>query len=60
MKRFTILMGLVIIALIVDGTMSYDIFDARPETLKMWLFLGLIVVLGLVIVIVDSSKSHKN
>jgi len=53
-------MGLVIIALIVDGTMSYDIFDARPETLKMWLFLGLIVVLGLVIVIVDSSKSHKN
>ncbi len=53
-------MGLVIIALIIDGTMSYDIFDARPETLKMWLFLALIVVLGLVIVIADSSKTHKN
>ena len=53
-------MGLVIIALIIDGTMSYDIFDARPETLKMWLLLGLIVILGLVIVIADSSKTHKN
>ena len=60
MKRFAVLMGLVIIALIIDGTMSYDIFDARPETLKIWLLLGLIVILGLVIVIADSSKTHKN
>ncbi len=60
MKRFAVLMGLVIIALIIDGTMSYDIFDARPETLKMWLLLGLIVILGLVILIADSSKTHKN
>ncbi len=60
MKRFAVLMGLVIIALIIDGTMSYDIFDARPETLKMWLLLGLIVVIGLVIVIADASKTPKN
>ena len=53
-------MGLVIFALIIDGTMSYDIFDPRPEILKMWLVLGLIVIIGLVIVIADSSKINKN
>ena len=53
-------MGLVILALIVDGTMSYDIFDARPETLKMWLVLALIVIIGLVIVIADSSKTNND
>ena len=53
-------MSLVILALIIDGTMSYDIFDARPETLKMWLVLGLIVIIGFVIVIADSSKINEN
>ncbi len=60
MKKFAVLMGLVILALIIDGTMSYDIFDARPETLKMWLVLALIVIIGLVIVIADSSKTNNN
>ena len=60
MKKFAVLMGLVILALIIDGTMSYDIFDSRPETLKMWLVLALIVIIGLVIVIADSSKTNKN
>ncbi|MEE8259404.1 MAG: hypothetical protein V3R14_00245 [Nitrospinaceae bacterium] len=60
MKKFAVLMGLVILALIVDGTMSYDIFDARPETLKMWLVLALIVIIGLVIVIADSSKTNND
>ncbi len=60
MKKFAVLMGLVILALIIDGTMSYDIFDARPETFKMWLVLGLIVIIGLVIVIADSSKTNNN
>ena len=53
-------MGLVILALIVDGTMSYDIFDSRPETIKMWLVLALIVIIGLVIVVADSSKTSNN
>jgi hypothetical protein len=53
-------MVLVILALIIDGTMSYDIFDPRPETIKMWLVLGLIVIIGLVIVIADSSKPDNN
>ena len=53
-------MGLVILALIVDGTMSYDIFDSRPETIKMWLVLGLIVIIGLVIVVADSSKINND
>lgn len=53
-------MGLVITALMIDGTMSYDIFDAQAETLKMWLLLGLIVLIGLIIVIADSSKTRKN
>jgi putative Mn2+ efflux pump MntP len=60
LKKFAVLMGLVILALIVDGTMSYDIFDARPETLKMWLVLALIVIIGLVIVIADSSKTNND
>ena len=49
-------MSLVSLALIVDGTMSYDIFDTRPETIKVWLVLALIVIIGLIIVIADSSK----
>ena len=53
-------MSLVILALIVDGTMSYDIFDTHPETIKVWLVLGLIVVIGLIIVIADSSKTNHD
>ena len=53
-------MSLVTLALIIDGTMSYDIFDFRPETIKVWLVLALVVIIGLVIVIADSSKIDKN
>ena len=60
LKKFAVLMGLVILALIIDGTMSYDIFDAHPETIKMWLVLALIVIIGLVIVIADSSKTNNH
>ena len=52
-------MSLVSLALIVDGTMSYDIFDSRPETIKMWIVLALIAVIGLVIVVADSSKKDN-
>ena len=60
MKKFAVLMSLVTLALIIDGTMSYDIFDARPETIKMWLVLALIIIIGLVIVIADSSKTNND
>lgn len=60
MKKIAVLMGLVILALIVDGTMSYDIFDSRPETIKVWLVLALIVIIGLVIVVADSSKINND
>jgi len=60
LKKFAVLLGLAILALIIDGTMSYDIFEARPETLKMWLVLALIAILGLVIVVADSSKTNNN
>jgi hypothetical protein len=60
LKKFAVLLGLVVLALIIDGTMSYDIFDSRPETLKMWLVLALIVIIGFIIVIADSSKTNKN
>ena len=60
MKKFAVLLGLALIALIVDGTLSYDIFDTRPATLKMWLAVALIVILGLVIVAADHSKTHHN
>ena len=60
LKKFAILASLVSLAIIVDGTMSYDIFDSRPETLKMWLVLALIVVIGFVIVVADNSKTNNN
>lgn len=60
LKKFAIMLGLIILAIIVDGTMSYDIFDSRPEIFKMWLVFALIVIIGLVIVIADSSKIPKN
>lgn len=60
MKKLAVLMSLVILALIVDGTMSYDIFDSRPETIKVWLVLALIVIIGLVIVVADSSKINND
>jgi len=60
LKKFAVLMGLIILALIIDGSMSYDIFDSQPEAIKMWLVLGLIVIIGLVIVIADSSKTNNN
>ena len=60
MKKFAVLLGLAILALIVDGTMSYDIFDTHTETLKVWLVLALIAILGLVIVVADSSKNNNN
>ena len=53
-------MSLVILALIVDGTMSYDIFDSRPETIKMWVILALIAIIGLVIVVADNSKTNHD
>ena len=56
MKKLAVLIGLALIALIIDGTLSYDIFDARPETFKVWFVLGLIAVLGLIIVVADASK----
>lgn len=60
MKKFAILLGLAILALIIDGSLSYDIFDTRPESLKVWLLLALVVVLGMIIVVADSSKTHKD
>jgi putative Mn2+ efflux pump MntP len=60
LKKFAVLMSLVILALIVDGTMSYDIFDSRPETIKMWVVLALIAIIGLVIVVADNSKKDHN
>ncbi len=56
MKKYAYLTGLAILVLIIDGTMTYDIFDTKPETLKVWLVVGLIVILGLIIVIADASK----
>jgi putative Mn2+ efflux pump MntP len=60
LKKFAVLVSLVSLAIIVDGTMSYDIFDSRPETIKMWLVLALIVIIGLVIAVADSSKINKD
>ncbi len=58
LKKFAVLVGLALLALIIDGMLTYDIFDTRPETLKMWLVLALIVILGLIVVVADTSKNN--
>ena len=60
MKKYSVLFGLAILALIIDGSLSYDIFDTRPETLKVWAVLGLILVLGLIIAAADASKPPRD
>lgn len=60
LKKFAVLIALIVLALIIDGTMSYDIFDSRPETIKMWVVLALIAIIGLVIVVADNSKTNNN
>ncbi len=58
LKKFAVLVGLALLALLIDGMLTYDIFDARPETLKLWLVLALIVILGLIVVVADTSKNN--
>lgn len=58
LKKFAVLVGLALLALIIDGSLTYDIFDARPETFKIWLVLALIAILGLIVVVADTSKNN--
>lgn len=60
MKKYAGLFGLAILALIIDGSLSYDIFDTRPETIKVWVILALTLVLGLIIGLAHDSKKPPN
>lgn len=59
MKKFILLLILVVLALAVDGTLTYDIFDFRMDTLTTWL--GLILFLAILGIIswADSAKKHE-
>ena len=60
MKKTFLLVLLVLVALIIDGTLTYDIFDFRKETRGAWLMILLAVFLLLVILIADASKKHDD
>ena len=49
-----------VIAIIVDGSMTYEIFNTQPETLTGWLLASIIGIMALVIWIADTSKKNNN
>ncbi|QPJ62032.1 MAG: hypothetical protein G3M70_09165 [Candidatus Nitronauta litoralis] len=57
MKKTLLLILMVIIALIIDGMLTYDIFDFREETEGGWLLFLLGVFLLSVIILVDSPTN---
>lgn len=60
MKKTLILALLVLVALIIDGTLTYDIFDFREETRGGWMMILLAGFLLAIVAIADSSKKHDD
>lgn len=60
MKKIPFLILCVVIAIIVDGSMTYEIFNTQTETLIGWLLAAIIVIMVLVIWVADASKKNDN
>jgi len=60
LKKYSVLLGLAILVLIIDGSLNYDILGAGPGTLKFWLWVLFIFVLGLFIWIADEHKPPRD
>lgn len=60
MKKTLLLALLVLVALIIDGTLTYDIFDFREETRGGWMMILLAGFLLAIVAIADSSKKHDD
>lgn len=60
MKKIAFLILCVVAAIIIDGSMTYEIFNTHPETLTGWFLASIIVIMFLVIWIADTSKKNDN
>ena len=60
MKKIAFLILCVVIAIIIDGSMTYEIFNSRSETLTGWLMAIIAALLVLVIWVADTSKKNDN
>ena len=60
MKKIAFLILCVVIVIIIDGSMTYDIFNTHPETLTGWLLAAIVVILVVVIWVADTSKKNDN
>ena len=62
MKKLAALTGLIIMLLIIDGTMTYDIFDLEHQSTEFWLTLALAVLIFIVILVAEYTppSDHEN
>ncbi len=60
MKKLAALTGLITTLLIIDGTMTYDIFDLEHQSFEFWLSLGLFAFVFLVIMFAEFATSSDN
>jgi len=56
LKKGVLLASLVCLAIVIDGAMTYDLFENRPENYKTWAVLVLIAILAFINHLVEDSK----
>jgi len=59
-KKLAALTGLIVVLLIIDGTMTYDIFDLEHQSTEFWLALGLFAFVFIVILIAEYATPSDN
>ncbi len=60
MKKLAALTGLIIVLLIIDGTMTYDIFDLEHQSTEFWLALALSIFIFIVILVAGYATPSNN
>ena len=60
MKKLAALTGLIIVLLIIDGTMTYDIFDLKHQSTEFWLALALSILIFIVILVAEYATPGDN
>ena len=60
LKKIAFLTLCVVVAIIVDGSMSYEIFNTHPDTLIGWLLASITFILVVVIWLADASKKNDH
>ena len=60
LKKLAALTGLIIVLLIIDGTMTYDIFDLEHQSTEFWLALALPIFIFIVILVAEYATPSNN